>query len=466
MKYSLRDNQIPAVKKGVEILTDSKGRQGLIIAPTAFGKSICIAKIVEELPKDGKTLVLMPNVELLEQNVEKIKSLGVSVSIYSASAGEKNLEESIIYATPKSLSYDILKNANIKYVIIDEAELLTKKGTNLQKLLKRLNIKSLLGLTASAMYLENTVDGSVLQMVTNSKGSLFNEVAHVVNIKEMCELNYWSDLKYYNMFDKTKSNLLKLNSSGSEYSEESQETFYESCDLKNKIADFLSRLPEGEDALVFVPSIQYVDELVEIIPNSVGVHSKTNKKLRKEYTEGFKSGKYKIMINSLCFLAGYDHPNLKNIVDASPSNSVRVKLQKDGRGCRISEGKEFCRIIDFTNNYKKFGDVRELNYEYIEGYGWGLYKNDELITDVPMTADKKFTKEYLRNGGKINLEYVFGEYNTGTEKLDFGVNKGKTVKELYYRKRHYLKWIAESDFDFKNKELERQIKSIWNNVKY
>lgn len=463
MSIKLRDNQIPAVKKGIDVLTDDKGRQGLIIAPTAFGKSICIAKIVESLPKHGKTLVLMPNVELLEQNVEKIKSLGVSVSVYSASAGEKSLKESIIYATPKSLSYQILKDVGVKYVIIDEAELLTKKGTELQKLLKKLGIKSILGLTASAMYLENTVEGSILQMVINSKDSLFNEIVHVVNISEMCELNYWSNLIYYNMFDETKSNLLKLNSSGSEYSEESQETFYESCNLKNKIADFLIRLPEEEDALVFVPSIKDVDELVAILPNSVGVHSKTNKKLRKDYTEGFKNGKYKIMVNSQCFLAGYDHPNLRNIVDAFPSNSIRVKLQKDGRGCRISEGKEFCRIIDFTNNYTKFGDVRNLNYDYIKGYGWGLYRGDVLITDVPLNSEKIFTKEYLRNGGKPNFEYVFDENNKGDAKMSVGKYAGKSIKWLYYKKRFYLKWLIQVNYNFKeeDKEFERQLKQIF-----
>lgn len=461
MVYNLRDNQKPAVKIGIEILSDKKGRQGLIVAPTAYGKSICIAKIVEGLPKDGKILVLMPNIELLEQNVFKIKALDISISIYSASAGEKDLTEDIIYATPKSLNYEVLKNINIKYVIIDEAEFSTKKGTELSKLLKKLKIKSLLGLTASPIYLEQTLDGSVSRIASSVKGSLFNEIVHVTNIDEMCQLNYWSELKYYDVFDKTKQSLLELNKTGSEYTEESQESFYEACDLKNKIADFLSRLPEGEDALVFVPSIKNVEELVEIIPNSVGVHSKTNKKVRREYTDGFKSGKYKIMINSQCFLAGYDHPNLRNIIDAYPSNSVRVKLQKDGRGCRISEGKDFCRIIDYTNNYKKFGDVRDLNYDYIEDYGWGLFKNDVLITDVPMNSDKIFTKAYLRNGGKINIEYVFDDNNTGTEKLDFGKFSGLTVKFLYYRHRHYLKWLAESDFKFKNKKLEKQIKEIW-----
>ena len=78
-----------------------------------------------------------------------------------------------------------------------------------------------------------------------------------------------------------------------------------------------------------------------------------------------------------------------------------------------------------------------------------------------MNLDKVYTKEYLKNGGKIKLEYAFGEHNPGTEKLDFGTNKGKTVKELYYKKRHYLKWLAESNFEFKNKKLEAQIKDIW-----
>ena len=186
-----------------------------------------------------------------------------------------------------------------------------------------------------------------------------------------------------------------------------------------------------------------------------------NKKLRKEYVEGFKNNTYRVMINVGTLLVGFDKDTMTNIVDASASNSIRIYVQKIGRIVRKHKDKKLGRIVDFAGNYQRHGHVHDLNYDYIEGYGWGLFRGDVLITDVPLNSGKVFTKECLRNGGKVNLEYTFGEHNKGDCKLPFGAYKNHTVKELYYRKRHYLKYLYDSGFTHEDKELERQINSIF-----
>lgn len=462
MKFIPREIQSIATEKCLEVLLDKKGRKEVAVLPTAFGKSWIIAMLAERL-MDGNVLVLQPNIELLEQNLSKIESFGIFPAVYSASANRKELGH-LIYATPKSVNFEVLKNANVKYVLIDECDFATQGDSELTKLLKQLKIKSILGLTASPIYLTQTAEGAEVKIMTKVRGTLFKNICHVVQISEMVKEGYWCDIKYFDVFDHSNGQYLKLNESSSDYTEKSLETFYEKSRLKEKVSDFLNRLPEGENALVFVPSIENVDDLVKLIPNSVGVHSKTDKKLRKEYVDGFKSGKYSIMINALTMLAGFDKPDLVNIVDASPSNSLRVKIQKDGRGVRICEGKEFCRIIDFAGNYRKFGDVRNLTIENIDNFGWGIFTGEKLLTNVPLNSKIETTKDYVKKFGKPNNFYIFGENNKGDAILDFGRHKGKDVKSLYKQQRYYLKWLAESDFEFKNKELERQIKSIWNNV--
>ena len=460
MEYKPYPYQEECIQVGLEVLKDTKGRKSVLIAATSSGKSLIIAEIARRLV-DGKILVLSPNVEILEQNLSKINSFNVFPSVYSASAKKKETEGNLIYGTPKSITYEVFKELDIKYIIVDEVDHASKPDSELVKLLKKLKVKSVLGLTGSAIYVENTIDGTVPRIMTQVKGAYFNEICKVVDINFMVENEYWSDIQYFDLFERSKESLLVLNQSGSEYTEDSQKSFYEACNLKSKIADFLSRLPEGEDALVFVPDIISAEELQKVIPNSVYVHSKMDKKIRKKNVEGFKDGTYKVMINVGALLVGFDKSNMINLVDASASNSIRIYIQKIGRIIRKHEDKKLGRVIDFVGNYKKHGHIHKINYEYIEGYGYGLFKGEVLITDIPMNLDKVYTKEYLKNGGKIKLEYAFGEHNPGTEKLDFGTNKGKTVKELYYKKRHYLKWLAESNFEFKNKKLEAQIKDIW-----
>ena len=45
----LRPNQIEPVKKGVEFFKSKKPHPSIIVAPTAFGKSIVIAEIAHQL---------------------------------------------------------------------------------------------------------------------------------------------------------------------------------------------------------------------------------------------------------------------------------------------------------------------------------------------------------------------------------------------------------------------------------
>lgn len=460
MKFKPRYYQEDSTKVGLEVLRGE--RKEIIVVPCGGGKSYIIACISAQLT-DGNVLCLQPSEELCSQNISKIEEFGVFPSVYSSSLQRKELGH-LIYATPKSLSYEILKDANIKYVIIDECDFNTKYDSHIVTLLNQLNIKSCLGLSATPTNLEQTLDGAVTRIQTKTKKSFFKDIAKVVQIKELVDNGFWSDIQYFNVYEEIGETLLELNSTGADFTEQSVETFFDKMNLASKVSNFLSRLPEGEDALVFVPSIKNAEELQKLILNSIIISSKTKKKDRKKLVEGFKDGTYPVCITVTAVAVGFDKPNLLNIVDCSPTNSFRLNMQKNGRLIRTAEGKKFGRVIDFAGNYTRHGDIRDVEIELIEGYGWCIFgKDGKLLTDVPMNSDKIYTKEYLKNGGKINLEYVFDENNPGTEKLDFGVNKGKTVKELYYRKRHYLRYLFEQGFTHKNKELERQIKLIWSN---
>ena len=96
----LRPNQIEPVKKGVEFFRSKKPHPSIIVAPTAFGKSIVIAEIAHQLGE--KLVVIQPSKELLEQNYNKFINLGGKASIYSAAMGEKEIGD-ITYATIGSI---------------------------------------------------------------------------------------------------------------------------------------------------------------------------------------------------------------------------------------------------------------------------------------------------------------------------------------------------------------------------
>jgi len=72
--YKLRNYQDNSVIAGIEILSSTKARRELLVLPTGAGKSIVIAKIVEQIKEP--VIILQPSKELLEQNYDKFINVG------------------------------------------------------------------------------------------------------------------------------------------------------------------------------------------------------------------------------------------------------------------------------------------------------------------------------------------------------------------------------------------------------
>ena len=100
-KINLRPHQIEPASTAVSFFREKKPVPSILIAPTAFGKSFLIAKILEELEGES-VLVLQPSIELLKQNREKYSLTGNHSEVYSASFGSKEIGE-VTFATIGSI---------------------------------------------------------------------------------------------------------------------------------------------------------------------------------------------------------------------------------------------------------------------------------------------------------------------------------------------------------------------------
>ena len=182
----LRPNQIEPVRLGIEYFKERKPVPSIIVAPTAFGKSIVIAQIAKGVGE--RLLVIQPSKELLEQNYDKFINLGGEASIYSAAMGEKEIG-SVTYATIGSIVNiaSKFKELGITKVIIDECDRFPREPNGmLRRFLKGAGITHTLGLTATPLKLQTNMgdDGkpfSKLVMLTNrsKKGNFFKKIIYV-----------------------------------------------------------------------------------------------------------------------------------------------------------------------------------------------------------------------------------------------------------------------------------------------
>lgn len=448
--YTLFPYQDEAIRKGLEVLMSEKQRREVLVAPVAAGKSIIIAEIVKRLPSDYKILVLQPNKELTEQNVDKIEKLGIKVAVYSASLGRKELGR-VTYATPGSVNVSEFKKFGFNVALVDEADFSSKDGTNLKPNMEGIGIKNVLGLTATPIYMQPTMDGSVLKIMHRTRGAFFRSICHVVQIEEVRKENRWSELKYIEYEFDSKG--LILNSTGADFTEESIITNYVEAGTEDKILSIVETLGE-ERALVFVPGIENVESLYKtLIKNGVSVglvHSKIGMKDRAETLKMFRNNEIQVLINSLVLLAGYDDPSLENLIDAFPTNSARINYQKIGRIVRV--GKKVGKVHCISGNYEKFGSIEDITFEDVENYGWGMFVKGLLVSGVPMRENIKITREDLKNG-KVktnknktknkrysNYDFVY-QGNLMSETFAFGKYFGKTFEYVYERDKGYLFWM-------------------------
>lgn len=428
----LRENQISPVQKGVEYFKEKKPVPSLIVAPTAFGKSIVIAKIAKEVGE--KILVIQPSKELLEQNYEKFIRLGGDAEIYSASLGEKEIGD-VTYATIGSIVNVAwkFKELGISKVIIDECDRFPREPDGmLRRFLKAAGIKWVLGFTATPLKLQTNLgrDGSPISklvMLTSrsNKGNFFKKVIHVEQISNMVEKRYWSKLEYFS-FDFDTGDLI-YNTTGADFTQKSMEKAYKKQDIETKIKNKVEQLYSRRSILIAVPSIDQAKSLANKLPSARAVYSQMPIGERREIIEDFKSGKLRIIVQVNILSVGFDYPELDTIIIGRPTASLSWYYQFVGRVTRIHPQKTEGLVIDFVGAVPRFGKVEELYFKEDEKK-WKLFGEDKkLLTGIPMNEIGLHIE-----GEPSPFEEID---NSPPVIMTFGKYKGKEIKFIpgYYR---------------------------------
>ncbi len=385
----LRPNQIEPVKKGVEFFKSKKPHPSIIVAPTAFGKSIVIAEIAHQLGE--KILVIQPSKELLEQNYNKFINLGGKASIYSASMNEKEIGD-VTYATIGSIVNIAWKfhELGIHKVIIDECDRFPREPDGmLRRFLTAAKITHILGLTATPLKLQTNIDAnfqpfSKLVMLTSKskKGNFFRDIIHVAQIKEMCDLGFWSPLQYESYDFETGD--LVYNSTKADFTDDSIRKAYKQNDIAGKIIKRISELPDRKSILIAVPSIEEAKELSTRLPSCEAVFSGMADADRNRIIDDFKALRLRIVVQVTILSVGFDHPELDCIITGRPTASLSWWYQFVGRVTRIHPNKKNGLVIDFVGSVPKFGKVEDLYFEY-EAPLWKLYgEGTKLLTGIPL----------------------------------------------------------------------------------
>jgi superfamily II DNA or RNA helicase len=343
LPFEPRDYQYKAFVHSV------RNRRGLLLSPTASGKSLIIYLLVRWF--NAKTLVIVPTTSLVHQLASDFKDYGWNSedTCHKVMAGvDKVSDKQVIISTWQSV-YKLNKEYFDQFdvVIGDEAHLF--KAKSLMTLLEKMtDCKYRYGLTG-------TLDGTQTHKLVLE--GLFGPVKKVTTTKELMDNKQLADFRI---------KALALNYSDAERQEVTKMKYQQEMDFlvrhekRNRFIRNLTISQEGNTLLLF----QYVEKhgrvLFDDINNRVGdkrkvffIHGGTDAEDREEIRKITEQSEDAIIIASFgTFSTGVNIRNLHNIIFASPSKSRIRNLQSIGRGLRLSENKKVATLYDIVDDLK------------------------------------------------------------------------------------------------------------------
>lgn len=326
----LYPEQQVVVDKCIAHINTPKNKPGVCVCPTSFGKSLVISELAKVV--GIKVLILQPSIELLKQNYDKLVLLGGEASIYSAGANSKEIGH-LTYATlgsVKKLGKEF-REWGVQLVIIDECDrgVPPNSSSVFSKFIKDLQPKSIIGFTATPFYNKTGGFGepTTLRIMTRVRPKIFHSFIHVTQIQEMVEKGRWTPIRYKAYeFDE---NALVINSTGSDFTEESIKRYNEAKGINNKIyLEIKGLLSAGyKKILVFCDSVETAEKFSKHVPESGFVHGGLSKKEREKVLNDFKHKNLKVLFNHTVLTVGYDHPELQVLIMGRATGSFSLYYQ-------------------------------------------------------------------------------------------------------------------------------------------
>jgi DNA repair protein RadD len=379
MGFQLRPYQADSVRLGVNYLQGNANHNAVIVLPTGAGKSIVIANLVA--PLEGKTVILQPSKEILEQNYEKYSRYG-KASIYSASAGEKIIGR-VTFCTIGSIINKKHLFTGLKNILIDECHLVNSEGGMYQEFINHFPQANVLGLTATPYRLSQTSEGPQLTFLTRSTPRIFNKILYYVQNNTLFDAGFLAKLEYYS-FDVIDRSKLELNSSGTDFTPASLSRYYKSIDMPSRIVKYAMHiLSKKPNLLIFCALITEAQQVVKRIPGAVLLTSDTKKEERERILSRFKKGIIKCVVNVGVLTTGFDYPELEAVMMARSTMSLSLFYQIVGRAMRIHPNKENAWVVDLGGNLNQFGKIETMKIEVDNEGRFAIWNNGRQLTNVP-----------------------------------------------------------------------------------
>jgi superfamily II DNA or RNA helicase len=337
----LRDYQVECINRFIA------NTQGVQEIATGAGKTLMTASMSKLCEPYGRTLVIVPNKDLVRQTHADYVNLGLDVGVFFGD--EKDLGHTHTIATWQSINSLIKRHKEGKSdigieaisddlicVIVDEVHM--AKADVLRQLLcgPFAQVPIRWGLTGTVPKEEHEYISLIASL---------GEVLHRLPASELQDLGVLSECNV---------NILQYQDKV-EYNTYQEELSYLTTNEQRieKLAEMFKGIAKSGNTLILVDRVKAGKLLEEKIPDSVFVSGAMKSKDRKDEYDEVTVADNKVIIATYGVAAvGINIPRIFNLVLVEPGKSFVRVIQSIGRGIRKAQDKDFVQIWDVTSTAK------------------------------------------------------------------------------------------------------------------
>ena len=364
----LRDYQIEIVNKYLDT------PHCLQEIATGAGKTLVTAALSERVEKYGRSIVIVPNKDLVRQTADDYANLGLDVGVYfgdkkqlghthtictwqSLNSIRKRFRDGVAELSLQEFSEDVV------CVIVDEVH--QAKADVLKELLTKefANIPLRWGLTGTIPKADHEKVSlqACLGEVTNK---LSASTLQDMDVLSQCHVNV-VQMKEFAVYNNYQSELSYLTTNVARMT---------------YVAGLIDKISKSGNTLVLVDRIKAGELLCDYLPQANFVSGSMKTGDRRDHYDDINEGTNEIVVATYGVASvGINIPRIFNLVLIEPGKSFVRVIQSIGRGIRKAEDKDNVQIWDITSTAKfskkhlterkKF--YKEANYAFtIEKVDW------------------------------------------------------------------------------------------------